>query len=693
MDKQILLKQSGHLENFPEALMYTIPQSTAKVYELTEEPRHVSIWDYAVSPSGEHYFSVCAEGTTSDYARLYEYLPESNTVRRIFRLEDVCITHDEAVRPSKLHSSISFMEDGRVIMASHTTAAAPQHPRWMPFAYYPDLWEGYPGSNLLIYDPKTGETTDLGVPVPHESIYGGTYEASTDSYYFSGYHRGHIYRYDLKTRRVTDFGQATEFGTWRYVHGADGNLYTTTATGRLVRVNVKEQVIEDIPFDFPIKPELLATGSNNKMMHYALAKNGFFFTSLSNEQLMYYDYASCQVSLRGCFVPDQMAAVSPKVRCMGMAADGDGVLWLLEEMLGVGLYLVSFDAEKGGEPVLHGLIGSVTRAFHASFGCFIRDDVLYASDTNRGAEQPAVMQVKLSSLRSGEKGVLTQDPQMYLIRKDGEERFREVTGKELAQVADNTLESLVQSYYERRSTGFMMTMPRYFREHPEAGFNGDSAVNVTILPNKSRWVCKLWKNYGKLDIQAVGFDDDGGVWAQTAEKRIHMKNGEVVREEAAQPLPRDEAFEAAKDLYLPHQAERRHLCAPTAACAMSDGRIFVGTQDGMLARAKDGKVFSIGSVGLGYPIHQLAAFPGGHRMLGVAGGKNDLGMVFTYDDEVGLILHGRIFFQDYNSPGVLGVSAQPNRVAVSPDGKYAAFSVADRLTNVYCFELETELID
>ena len=68
-------------------------------------------------------------------------------------------------------------------------------------------------------------------------------------------------------------------------------------------------------------------------------------------------------------------------------------------------------------------------------------------------------------------------------------------------------------------------------------------------------------------------------------------------------------------------------------------------------------------------------------------------MVFTYDDEVGLILHGRIFFQDYNSPGVLGVSAQPNRVAVSPDGKYAAFSVADRLTNVYCFELETELID
>lgn len=41
-----------------------------------------------------------------------------------------------------------------------------------------------------------------------------------------------------------------------------------------------------------------------------------------------------------------------------------------------------------------------------------------------------------------------------------------------------------------------------------------------------------------------------------------------------------------------------------------------------------------------------------------------LGTVFTYGDEV--ILHGRIFFQDYRLPGVLGASSQPSRVPFRP---------------------------
>lgn len=691
MDKQTLLQQSGWVKHLPENLTRIAPQ--AELYQLTQEPRHVSTWDYAVSPDGHHYFSVCAEGTTSDYARLYEYLPETRSVRRIFRLEDVIITHDEAVRPSKIHSSIAFMPDGRVIMASHTTAAAPGHPRWMPFAYYPDMWQGYPGSNLLIYDPKSGEVTDLGVPVPHESIYGGTYEETTDSYYFSGYHRGHVYRYDLKTRRVTDFGQATEFGTWRYVHAPDGNLYTTTATGRLVRLNIAAQALEDVPFDFPIKPELLATGSNNKMMHYALTEGGFYFTALSCEQLMRYDCASGQVSLCGCFVPPELSAVSPRVRCMGLAADADGVLWFLLEVLGLGMYIVSQDAKNGQPPRLHALAGSKKHIMRASFGCFIRDDVLYATDTNRSDEQPAVYQVPLSVLRSGAQGPVAEDPLFYLSFTDGEALYQQVTGRSLLQDADSLLESRLRGYYARRDPAYLATMPIYFREHPEAPFNGDSAVNVTVLPNTSRWVCKLWKQYGHLSIDAVGFTPEGDVWAQAGDKRLLMKDGQVIGEEAASPLPENDAMEVAKGVYLPHQAERRHLCQPTAACHMSDGRVLAGTQDGMLALLSPGRVFSVGSVGLGYPIHQLCAFPGGHRVLGVAGSAHDLGMVFTYDDEVGLILHGRIFFQDYLSPGVLGVSCQPHRVAVSPDGKRAAIAADDRLSCVYCFELADELID
>lgn len=236
-------------------------------------------------------------------------------------------------------------------------------------------------------------------------------------------------------------------------------------------------------------------------------------------------------------------------------------------------------------------------------------------------------------------------------------------------------------------------MPIYYREHPEVPFNGDLAVNVTVLPNRSRWVCKLWKQYGTLDVEAVGFAGDGTVWAQAGGRRILMRGGEVTGEEPARELPENDALKEAQGAYLPHQAERRHLCGATAACRMSGGRVLAGTQDGMLAILTPGRVFSAGSVGLGQTVRQLCAFPGGRRVLGVAGGKHDLGTVFTYDDEVGLILHGRIFFQDYRSPGVLGASSQPRYVAVSPDGKYAAIAVADRLTCVYCFELAEQLID
>ena len=681
-------------ETFPDCALRMVPQRGAAMAVVKDELRHISIWDYNISPSGEHYFSVCAEGTMSDYARLYRYLPERNEVSRVFRLEDVIVTHGEAVRPSKLHSSIDFLPDGRVIMATHTTAAAPNHPRWMPFAYYPDLREGFPGSNLVIYDPKTGKTEDLGVPVVHESIYGGTYEASTHSYYFTGYLRGHVYRFDLATRQVTDFGQAVEYGTWRWIHAADGNLYTTTASGRLVRLNIAHQRLEDVPFDFPIKPELMALGTNNKLMHSASDGKGFWFTSLSCDRLMRYDIATATVTVGKSFVPEVLSSISPTVRCMGMCADETGTLWLLEEMIGVGQYLVSIDAEKGGAPVCHGLCGVPERAMGASYGCFVRNGVLYASDTNRGDTPPAVFQVPLKTLRSGETGPFTRDVRLYFALRNGKALYRKHTGRDLDVDAEGLRKAAEAAEADRVRPERLATLPVYYREHPEVRFNGDLALNVTALPHASRWVCKLWKRFGHLDFTALGFLSDGTVWAQAGGKRYLMRNGELVGTEPAQPVSANAALARALEARLPYQPERRHLCRATAACALANGRILAGTQDGMLAMIRaNGRMFSLGSVGLGQTVHDLVPFPNGTRVLGVAGGPSDLGTVFTYDDEVGLVLHGRIFFQDCRSPGVLGASNEPRLAAVSPDGKCVAIAVGDRMSCVYWFKLKDVIVD
>ena len=89
------------------------------------------------------------------------------------------------------------MTDGRMIMTTHTTDKSPRHPTWLPYAYYHHLWEGFAGGNIIIYDPKTGHAENMGIPVPHESIYGAVYEPAHNALFFLGFMRGHLYRYSI----------------------------------------------------------------------------------------------------------------------------------------------------------------------------------------------------------------------------------------------------------------------------------------------------------------------------------------------------------------------------------------------------------------------------------------------------------------------------------------------------------------
>lgn len=82
-------------------------------------------------------------------------------------------------------------------MTTHTTSQAPQHPTWMAEGYYQHLWEGFPGSHLLLYDPETGILENRGIPAPHETLYGGTYDPLHRVYYCGGMIRGHAYACSL----------------------------------------------------------------------------------------------------------------------------------------------------------------------------------------------------------------------------------------------------------------------------------------------------------------------------------------------------------------------------------------------------------------------------------------------------------------------------------------------------------------
>ncbi len=703
MDFQEAKKKAQAMAVFPplpDAMLQLIRQDTVRVAEA-EEANHNSSWDYAISPEGRHYFSVCAESLDCYYLRLYEYLPETNECRRVLGLEDVAITYPRAIRASKIHSSLSFLPDGRILFATHTTAAAPKHPRWMPFAYYDHPWEGFPGSNVLLYDPATGKTEDLGIPVQRESIYGGQYEPTTNSFYFFGYHRGHAYRLDLTTRRVTDFGQATEFGTWRTILGMDGNIYGTTASGRLLRINIAKQCVEDIPFNFPFHSELINRGTNNKLMHFANHPDGgMYFTALSCKNFLRYDYKTQQVETLVRLVPDIVDEQHMDGRCMGMAVDAYGVLWYLCEVIGYGALLCRWDPHSGKAPENMGLLGSSERVFRASFGCFIHNDILFANNTNRAnTAHPAVLQVSLADLRkhNGETTEKPRDPLFYLSMQDGFDRYYEKTGRILTEDIGEELKAREAIDRQRDSEAFRRTLPTHFDDVQRRRFYGDNALNATHLPYTSCWVGKLWQEPDLYESRVceVSFNADNDVQAIVCRKdgkyeKITLQNGAVCsRQEITWEEPDPNALaERYRGIELPCRPERNHLAYASAECLLADGRRLVGTKDSMLALVDDdGTVFSLGAVGPCGAIHALAVSPDGQSAIGVSGDPDDLGVVFRFDLRTGLKLYGRIFFHHADMPGLIGASNEPYDVAWSSDGKSIAIGVRDRLACVYRFEL------
>jgi len=667
-----------------------ISQTSVTHTLIGDQPRHCSTWDYNISPEGRHYFSVCAEGNVPEYVRFYEYRPETGEAILLFKLEDVIITYPRAIRASKIHSSIDFLPDGRVIMATHTTARAPGHPRWMPFAYYPHIWEGYPGSNIIVYDPAAKNVRDLGVPVQRESVYGGVYEAKTHSYYFSGYHRGHAYRLDLSSMRVTDFGQASEFGTWRYIKGQDGNLYSSTASGRMFRLNIEKQRIEDIGYNFPVSREMWNKGTNNKLMHYAHAPDGtLYFTALSCDELLSYDYKNERIYPVTTLVPPELRQSGLCFRCMGMDFDEYGYLWYVCNGIGTGAWLARVDPSGDKTPECMGLLGGAKDVINTTYTMFIRDEWLYAAGIHNSTDGPSVLRAGLNDLKKPDKNRVALDPRFYMNLSDPD-GYKKVTGRDLYEDARKYYAAAEKENEYRTTELFSRTMLKDADEETKKRFYGDNAMNSTMLGNGTYYVTKIWQvsGYDNSRVHCVSFTDDGDIEAVCGDRpyiKYTIRNDIIINKEEVAYTPDDRKALADKYLHydIPYQPERRHLAYVNAECNLAGGKKLIGTQDGMLALVDGDDIFSLGAVVSSGAVHDLAASPDMTKAAGVAGDVSDLGTVFTFDMRTGLALCGRVFFHDLKNPGVIGNSNEPCCVAYAPDGKSVAIGVKDQLGCVY----------
>ncbi len=656
-----------------------IPQDGVRRVIVEQEPEHNAIWDMNVRKSdGRVFFSVCGEGMIPLYARLYEYIPGEARAIRHFALEDAVIQRGRTIRASKFHTAIQFLDDGRLVLQTHTTSPSPLHPTWMPESYLNHQWESFEGSELMFYDPDTHRVDYKGVVSPFCSLYGGGLSKRAGVYVGVGIFNGVGYLYDLKTNAVTELGQITDGRTNRFYEGPDGHLYYGTATGDLARVNVDTR-----------KAEILAKlEERSPLRHGAFDENGTLWFSTRAGKLLYtYNVYSGEFAVARRFFPDDEYAPATRF-CYGFDFDSSGCMWFCANQDGnrelpspvnyrAGVRLYKWDVRHGKRPVDFGFVGTPERSVALCAQASICGDRLFVTDGNHLDDPVGIIEIDLSKMTEDKitsARPLSNDPIVYMCCDGAREQF-----------------PLGPEEYDRR----MEHVLRFCSDtYADAQVQDD---NCSYAKFSEMTGAALWESvgYGNGSVRALRWKDDEtleGVCGGGERYRFSIKyeNGaarveSAVRDDAA---PDQDPLAAAvpDGLTLPCMPGRQFLARAESSAALADGSIVIGTKDMMLCRVKDGKVFGLGAVTTSGGVHCLSVAPDGKTVYGVAGYECGKGDVFRYSEDTGLFWLGSVPITTTPTGRQL-VSGRPWICAVSPDGRHLAIGSLDEMSGVGVYTL------
>lgn len=657
-------------------------QTGVKQFVFPLESDHNAIWDSTVLSNGELYFALATELSTAGYVRLCRYDYASNTVEECFRVEDVIMPSDRAIRASKFHTSISEMTDGRLVMTTHTTDKSPRHPSWMPYAYYHHIWEGFAGSNIVVYDPRTKKAENLGIPVPHESIYGSLYDRKHNALFFTGFFRGHTYRYSFDERKLTDFGQLAENFSFRLMFDKYGDVIGSSRSGYMYKIDANTLEVIDLNYRIPFTTYPEYTGgdfkclSNGGIGHDGRLYMCFFYS----RRVVAYDSDTNQFQDMGDYMPgyEEHAKGETRNGIFAMSFDNKGVLWYAvfsrncssgQKEIGLPSSLFRWDIARGGKPQWLGLIGTKERvACWTSEICVTPGDILYVIGSNHATDGPDITAIDLN----------TYEPDMLSIGKEAIEDpyYMELQSPRYQKIAD--------FLYEQEMIG---------EENPW------QVAYLLASPPTRLWRALAPDRIPQSKVKALRWIDGktvAGLCGDTEDFFFKTVDGAVVcLQPAAEASPEDLALlekklpaisqEALKG--LPYYPGRQYKAVPTAAAVMAGGKTVVGTQDGMLAVVSGAEVFSLGPAVYNGPIRDLCVTPDGGTVFGVGGDEDDLGILFCYNSSQGLRWLGHVC---YCAPSAESSINCPiiTSCAVSPDGSRLAIGSGDRMGQIIYYQID-----
>jgi len=664
------------LNEKPKEYFNLIPQ-TGVTHLLCEEfPTHNACWDMVISKDGRVFFSACGESYVAEYARLYEYDFKNKKLIHHFNLEDKILLREECLRTSKFHTALSFMEDGRIITATHTTSPSPNHPTWMPYEYANHQWEGYPGSDILIYDPETGAVENKGILSPYDTIYGATYDPKNGDYFCTTWMRGTGYVYNVHTGEKRCLGQVSDTATSRTFLCSDGHIYGSTYSGKLFRYNTDIRDIEYLDADI------------KDLMRHAREKDGILYITTGpcsvtgrGQMLFAYNMKTGEVKEIGRPVPKIDYSGDLKdvfYNLYGMDFDSQGRLWygcmtFTPKVKYAGVRLYMWDFLKGKDPVDLGFLGSKKRTISISSEFNIYDDVIYISDSNHTSDKDEYC------------GIMSIDLKEFVPAIETEER---IPSHDYMNYMVFPLEC--SKYYPKDD--FEENWAKYYKKYEfEVEMQKFMSQNVYIRPYPELKPISYWEEIGRENtkVNKLEWTDNNNLsiycgTEKTYKIDVDIANNTKTIKEHELVVENELKASVCKDIRLPFMAGRQYLAKANASVKMADGSVIVGTKDMMLAKIKDGKVKSLGAVAPCGSVNSLVV--AGDTVYGIAGYEKGVTNMFKYDDENGVEQLGYVpkAFAD-NGRNVCILNA--TTLSLSPDGKYLAVGGRDELSGVMILKL------
>lgn len=155
---------------------------------------------------------------------------------------------------SKIHTKFGEGKDGRIYFAT-------QYGNDFDFARVGSS-EWYPGAHWMVFDPKTGQVTDLGIAYRGQGIVAGSYDPLYNRYYGVTDPRGEFVYYDISKHIEENLGR---FNNWdslcrTLVVDDQGDAYGSFGHGQIYKYDPRTDSVRELSVKLPIRQKGISLG-------------------------------------------------------------------------------------------------------------------------------------------------------------------------------------------------------------------------------------------------------------------------------------------------------------------------------------------------------------------------------------------------------------------------------------------------